>query len=86
MCSFALLPCKRIRAAIKEGYKLEPHFGTAEGTRVRFRNGIFSGADGIASKLGDDRFRVVLALSGIQQCSSVESESGTLGVVDQRAS
>jgi transcription antitermination factor NusG len=80
------LDLERIRTAIKEGYKLAPHLGTAEGARVRFRNGIFSGADGIASKVGDGRFRVVLALSGGQQCFSVESESGALDVVDQHAS
>ena len=77
------LDLERIRTAIKEGYKLAPHLGTAEGARVRFRNGIFSGAEGIALQVADNRFRVVMALSGGQQFFSVESELGVLDVVDQ---
>ena len=76
------LDLERIRTAIKEGHRLAPNRGIAEGTRVRFRDGIFSGAEGIASKAGDDRFRVVVALSGCQQFFSIESESEAFDVVD----
>jgi hypothetical protein len=80
------LDLERIRTAIKEGYRLAPHLGIAEGVRVRFRKGIFSGTDGIASKAGEDRFSVVLALSGGQQCFSVETEAAALDVADQHTS
>jgi transcription antitermination factor NusG len=77
------LDLERVRTAIKEGYRLAPHLDKAEGARVRFRNGIFSGAEGIALQVADNRFRVVMALSGGQQFFSVESELGVLDVVDQ---
>ena len=77
------LDLERVRTAIKEGYRLAPHLDKAEGARVRFRNGIFSGAEGIALQVADNRFRVVVALSGGQQFFSVESELGVLDVVDQ---
>ncbi|MGO9434816.1 MAG: transcription termination/antitermination NusG family protein [Terracidiphilus sp.] len=79
------LDLERIRAALKEGYRLEPHLGIAEGARVRFRKGIFSGTEGVALTIGDDRFRVVLALSCCQQLFSVESEQAALEVVEQHA-
>ncbi len=77
---------ERIRTALEEGYELAPHPGIAEGTPVRFRNGIFSGAEGIASRVGEDRFKVVMSLSCSQQFFSVETELGTVDVVDQHTS
>jgi transcription antitermination factor NusG len=76
---------ERIRLAISEGYKLTPHLGRAVGTRVRFRTGLFSGAEGVGSKIGEERFKVVIALRCSQQLFSVESEVGALDVLDQHA-
>jgi transcription termination/antitermination protein NusG len=51
----------RIRAALQEGYKLSPHVDHPTGMRVRFRNGPFSGKEGIATKIGVN-LSVVLVL------------------------
>ena len=75
---------ERIRTALQEGYGLAPFPGKAEGISVRFRKGIFSGTEGVASKAGDNRFRVVVALS-CEQFFSLESEIGALDVVGQHA-
>ena len=80
------LDLERIRNALKEGYRLAPHLGVSEGMHVRFREGIFSGAEGIASRIGGDRLRVVVALSSSQQLFSIESELAAVEVVDQHAS
>jgi transcription antitermination factor NusG len=56
---------ERIRTALDQGWKLAPHEGSAEGKRVRFRRGIFSGAEGTAIEVGPD-VKVVVGLSACQ--------------------
>lgn len=72
---------ERIRIALKEGYRLAPHVGAAEGTQVRFRKGLFSGAEGIATKVREDRL-IIVALSIGQQYFSVESEPEAVEAVN----
>lgn len=75
---------ERIRAAIKEGYSLAPHPGIIEGTRVSFRDGVFSGVEGIASKAREGHFTVVMNLSYCQ-FFSVECDLGSVEVVEEHA-
>ena len=75
------LELKRIGTALNQGYKLESYLGAGIGSRVRFRNGVFSGTDGIVVPSGD-RIKVVVGLSGCVLLFSVESELEDIEVVD----
>lgn len=75
---------EQIRAASDQGYKIEAHLGGVKGSRVRFRDGVFMGTEGIAVPCGD-AVKVVVKLSGCERLFSVESELGALDVVEQHA-
>lgn len=72
--SAATISCieiEKIRAALKDGYCLQPHPKVVVGMRVRIRSGIFEGAEGLVTDLRQSR-KVVLALSAVEQCFSLE--------------
>jgi hypothetical protein len=54
---------ERIQTALDQGWKLVPHPGSAQGRRVRFRCGVFSGVEGTATELAAN-VKVVVAFSG----------------------
>jgi transcription antitermination factor NusG len=60
-----------IREGLAKGHILRPHPFLLAGTRVRIRAGIFSGVEGIVTKLRPS-CRVILLVSAIQQCFSLE--------------
>jgi transcription antitermination factor NusG len=61
---------ERIREALAQGYGLQPHPTIAKGMRVRLRHGIFEGVEGKVTEVRGN-CRVVLALSGVDQCFSL---------------
>lgn len=61
---------ERIQAALAHGYLLHPHPRLAKGTSVRLKHGIFAGLEGKVAELRSN-CRVVLALSGVDQCFSL---------------
>jgi transcriptional antiterminator NusG len=61
----------RIRDGLTSGYLLRPHPHVSVGTRVRVRNGVFDGVDGIVTELRH-QCKVVIALSAVRQCFSLE--------------
>ena len=52
------------------------------GTRVRVRDGIFGGVEGMVTELRQQR-RVILSLATMHQCFSLEVEIGDLVVLDK---
>jgi transcription antitermination factor NusG len=60
-----------IREGLAKGHILRPHPFLLAGTRVRIRAGIFSGVEGIVTTLRPS-CRVILLVSAIQQCFSLE--------------
>jgi transcription antitermination factor NusG len=60
-----------IREGLAKGHILRPHPFLLAGTRVRIRAGVFSGVEGIVTKLRPS-CRVILLVSAIQQCFSLE--------------
>jgi len=72
---------ERIRTAMASGYQLRPHVGMAVGTNVRVRGGIFDGVRGVVADLRNE-CKVIIALSGVQQCFSLEIAIDQLEVVD----
>jgi transcription antitermination factor NusG len=60
-----------IREGLAKAHILRPHPFLLAGTRVRIRAGVFSGVEGIVTKLRPS-CRVILLVSAIQQCFSLE--------------
>lgn len=64
---------ERIQTALAEGCRLQPHPGITRGMRVRMRHGIFEGVEGRVTEIRG-KCRVVLTLSGVDQCFSLAAE------------
>jgi transcription termination/antitermination protein NusG len=62
---------ERIRQGLASGCMLRPHLEIPIGTRVRVRNGVFEGSEGIVTELRQ-RCKVVITLSAVRQCFSLE--------------
>ena len=61
----------RIRNGLASGCLLRPHANVTLGTAVRVRSGPFMGVEGIVTELRH-RCRVIIALSSVRQCFSLE--------------
>jgi transcription antitermination factor NusG len=72
---------ERIRTAIAQGYSLRPHPRIRIGMCVRIKRGIFASVKGIVTELRHS-CRVVLELSGVDQCFSLEAKPEDLEVLD----
>lgn len=75
---------ERIREGLASGLPLQPHFGIAVGTRVRIRDGVFAGIEGMVTELRK-QCRVIITLAAVRQCFSVESAIDNLDVLDKPA-
>lgn len=71
---------KRIREGLAGGYLLRPHPNVSVGTPVRVRNGIFEGVEGVVTDLRE-RCKVIIALSAVRQCFSLELSFGEIEVL-----
>lgn len=74
----------RIRQGLATGCMLRPHFEIPIGTRVRVRNGAFEGTEGIVTELRQ-RCKVVMTLSAVRQCFSLEVDRGDIEVLRNQA-
>jgi len=70
----------KIREGLAEGYILRPHPFLSAGTRVRIREGIFVGSEGVVTELRHN-CRVVVAVSVTRQCFSLEIQLNHLEVL-----
>lgn len=65
---------ERIRDGLASGCLLRPHLDLPVGTPVRVRRGVFEGTEGVVAELRQ-RCKVVMTLSGIRQCFTLEVDS-----------
>jgi transcription antitermination factor NusG len=72
----------RIRDGLASGCLLRPHSFVSFGTHVRVRGGVFGGVDGIVTDFRH-HCKVVIALTAIQQCFSLEVELGDIQVLER---
>jgi transcription antitermination factor NusG len=82
-----LIPCveiERIQTALAKGYRLQPHPAISKGMRVRMKTGIFSGVEGTVTEIRQN-CRVVLALSGVDQCFSLEALIHDIEIMNEAA-
>jgi transcription antitermination factor NusG len=73
---------EKIRAGLAKGLPLRPHPSIAVGTKVRIRNGVFEGVEGVVSELRQ-QCKVIITLAAVRQCFSVEAELGDLQVLSK---
>lgn len=77
----------RIRNGLASGCLLRPHPHVSVGTAVRVRSGAFEGVEGIVTEFRR-QCHVIIALSAVKQCFSLEVELGDIEVrrmADSRA-
>jgi len=72
----------KIRDGLASGLLLRPHPSLYVGTRVRVRDGVFGGVEGVVAELRQ-QCRVILTLAAVHQCFSLEVEIGDLVVLDK---
>ncbi|MGD0294785.1 MAG: transcription termination/antitermination NusG family protein [Terracidiphilus sp.] len=70
----------RIRDGLASGLLLRPHPSVNVGTRVRVRDGVFAGVEGVVTELRR-QCKVVIALAAVRQCFSLEVELDALEVL-----
>lgn len=74
----------RIRDGLARGCVLRPHLSVPVGTPVRVRAGAFEGAKGIVTELRH-QCKVIIGLSGVQQCFSLEVKLEEIEVLKKSA-
>lgn len=70
----------KIRIGLEKGLSLRPHPTIVVGTKVRIRDGVFAGVEGVVSELRR-QCRVIITLSAVRQCFSLEAEIDELEVL-----
>ena len=78
------LEINAIREGLAKGYQLRPHPAMAVGTPVRVCHGVFYGVTGIVTELRR-KCNVVVRLTAVDQCFSLELPGEELELVDTRA-
>jgi transcription antitermination factor NusG len=72
----------KIRLGLARGLPLRPHLTVTVGTRVRIRDGVFAGVEGVVSELRK-QCKVVITLAAVRQCFSLEAELDELQVLSK---
>ena len=71
---------ERIRQGLASGLLLRPHPYVTVGQKVRVRNGIFEGVEGVVAELRQ-QCKVIIALAAARQCFSLELTLGDIEVL-----
>ncbi len=72
----------KIRIGLVSGLRLRPNPMVKVGTRVRVRNGIFAGVEGLVTEFRCP-CKVIIALEAVRRCFSLEVETGEIDVLNQ---
>jgi transcription antitermination factor NusG len=76
---------EKIRAGLSSGLLLRPHPNVAAGTRVRVRDGIFGGVEGVVTDLRH-QCKVVVSLFALRQSFSLDVSPDSLQVLESAVS
>lgn len=68
---------EKIKDGLASGLMLRPHANVSVGARVRLRTGIFEGVEGVVTEFRQ-KCKVILTLSAVQQCFSLETDLGNI--------
>jgi transcriptional antiterminator NusG len=72
----------RIRTGLDTGLRIQPHPMVAVGTKVRVRNGVFAGVEGVVTELRKS-CKVIITLAAVQQCFSLELDADEMDVLNK---
>ena len=72
----------KIRNGLASGLPLRPHSGIVVGTKVRVRDGVFAGVEGVVTELRK-QCRVIITLAAVRQCCSLEVANDDLLVLSK---
>jgi len=72
----------KIREGLANGLLLRPHGSFEVGARVRVRDGVFAGVEGVVTEFRH-QCRVIISLSGIRQYFSLEVALDELQILDK---
>ena len=72
----------RIREGLRGGLRLRPHAAVPIGSRVRIRNGVFEGVQGVVTELRRES-EVVITIAATQQCFSLRIDSADIEVLSE---
>lgn len=72
-CKVSSEEIEKIREGLASGCLLRPHFDLPVGTPVCVRTGVFAGTEGVVTAIRQ-RCKVVMTLSAVSQCFSLEVE------------
>jgi len=75
---------EKIRTGLATGLLLRPHHGVTVGTRVRVREGVFAGVEGLVTEFRH-QCKVVITLSAVHQCFSLEVGLDELSILSKPA-
>jgi Transcription antiterminator len=70
----------KIRLGLAKGLPIRPHPSIAVGAKVRIREGVFAGVEGVVSELRK-QCKVVITLAAVRQCFSLEADIDELQVL-----
>jgi transcription antitermination factor NusG len=72
----------KIRDGLATGMPLRPYSGITVGTRVRVRDGVFAGVEGLVTELRR-QCRVIITLAAVRQCFSLEASIDELDILSK---
>jgi transcriptional antiterminator NusG len=75
----------KIRTGLANGLPIRPHPTLVIGTKVRIRDGVFSGVEGVVSELRK-QCKVIITLAAVRQCFSLEADIDDLQVLSKTES
>jgi transcriptional antiterminator RfaH len=79
-CLVSCAELDRIREGLSSGLLLRPHPCASVGQRVRVRDGIFAGVEGMVTEFRQ-QCKVIISLAAVRQCFSLELELGDIEVL-----
>ena len=74
----------RIRTGLESGLLIRPHCGVEVGAKVRVREGLFAGVEGVVTEFRRE-CGVIITLAAVRQCFSLEVDLGAIEVLDKTA-
>ena len=72
----------KIRIGLEKGLSIRPHPTVSVGTKVRIREGVFVGVEGVVTELRR-QCRVIITLAAVRQCFSLEAGIDEIEVLKQ---
>jgi transcription antitermination factor NusG len=73
---------EKIRIGLAKGLAMRPHPTITVGTKVRIRDGVFAGVEGVVSELRQ-QCKVIITLAAVRQCFSLEAQIDELQVLNK---